>query len=248
MGIKLISSDTVAPWTSKVVPPVTRGLEGWFTFDTDSSRFGFNRAIGKSDAAVVGSPTAYSTHGRFKGLLNYLLTQIDETDEQTIIVVGKSVAAPTGAADGAFYAGNYTGNSKTPGYTGNAFGTSLYHQGATTLTAGAGRDNGSGVPTSASVTLTGGAPTSWAIRALRTKTGAPTEAHNLTAGTKSVGASSLTRVLADSKFRIGSATTSFAGEVDISCVAIYSKFLTEEEMAQIAATMRKRMARLGVTV
>ena len=35
MGLKLISKGSVAPWNSTVIPAVTRGLEGWFTFDTD---------------------------------------------------------------------------------------------------------------------------------------------------------------------------------------------------------------------
>lgn len=247
MGLKLIANDVLSPWHTKVVPPVTRGLEGWFTFDSDASRFSFNRAIGKSDAAVVGAPVAYATHGRFKGLTSYLQTAIEETDEQTLIVVGKSVVAPTGAADGAFYVGNYQGNSKSPGYTGAAFGTSIFHSASTAVTGGSSRDNGSGGISSAQVLLTG-TPTTWAIRAVRTKSGVPTDVYNLTAGTKASSSSALARVIADTKHRIGSATGSFSGEVDISSVAIFSKYLAEDELFQLASVMRKRMARLGISV
>lgn len=247
MGVKIVAEDAVGPWHSKVVPPVTRGLRAWFTFDTDSSRFKFNRAIGGSDAVMVGNPTAFTTHGRFKGLTNYLQTPIEETDEQTIIVVGKAVVAPTGTADGAFYAGNYTGNSKTPGFTGNAFGASLYHQSATTQTGGSGRDNGAGGITSGQISLNA-APLNWAIRAMRAKSLVPTDNYNLTLGTKATGTSSTARVLADSNHRIGSSNSVFAGEVDISCVAIYASYLTEGEIAQVAAVMRKRMERLGIIV
>ncbi len=118
MGIKLIAKDTVAPWNSKVIPPVTRGLEGWFTFDTDASRFSRNRAINKPDAEVTGSPVAFATHGRFKGLVNFLKTQIPDSTEMIIMVIGKAVStpptAPGGGPDSPFYAGGFTGNSVDP--------------------------------------------------------------------------------------------------------------------------------------
>ncbi|WPE28598.1 hypothetical protein PshuTeo1_43550 [Pseudomonas hunanensis] len=247
MGVKVVANDIIAPWNSRVIPPVTRGLRGWFTFDTDAGRFKLNRAIGGTDAVMVGTPVAYSTHGRFKGGVNYLQTNIEETDEQTILVVGKAVALPASSADGAFYVGNYNGNSKTPGYTGSAFGTSIFHQSPTTLTAGAGRDNGSGVATSGQIGLTV-TPTSWALRAMRTKSLVPTDIYNLTTGAKASSSNALARVLAESNYRIGSATTLFSGEVDISAVAIYDKYLSDDEIAQVATAMRRRMTRLGITV
>lgn len=252
MGIKLVANDTVAPWYSKIIPPVTRGLEGWFTFDTDPSRFALNRAIGKPNAQLAGSPVAFSTHGRFKGLANFLQTDIAETEGQTIIVVGKAVKdvpASPAQSDMAFFAGNYLGPVVTPGYTGSAFGASLFFNAAGSMTGNGTRDNGSGAATSDSVILTGETQTSWAIRAMRSgPSGVASKAFNLTRGVSREGNSLASRVLASTKHRIGSPTSGFSGEVDISAVAFYSVALTDAEIAQVAIAMRRRMARLGISV
>jgi hypothetical protein len=255
MGIKLISKGSVAPWNSKVVPPVTRGLEGWFTFDTDVNRFAVNRAPGKPDASLTGAPTAYATHGRFKGLANFLETQISESANMTIIVVGKAAnaipagASATGDINTPIYAGNYYGASATPGVTGNVYGTSLFHSAPATLTSNGARSNGAGGTVNATVDLTSETPTAWGIRAARTSE-APgaNKVFNLTRGVTASSAVATSRVLASPKMRIGSAQQNFAGEVDISVIAIYSVALTDAEIDLVADSMRKRMTRLGIAV
>lgn len=254
MGIKLIANGTIAPWHSKVIPPVTRGLEAWFTFDTDAKRFSFNRALNKPDAAIVGTPIAYSTHGRFKGLSNYLQTKIAETDEVTLIVVGKAVNpipadAPTsGDATTPFYVGNYRGLSVTPGVAGVAYGASLYHVATTTVTGGSARDNEAGASTSSVISALGDVPTDWGIRVLRGSSTYLTKTQNLTKNLMNQGRDVRARSLSDSLFRIGSGTVGFSAEVDISAVAIYSKVLSDTELNEVAAAMRKRMLRLGINV
>lgn len=254
MGIKLISNNTLAPWNSKVVPPVSRGLEGWFNFDTDAGRFGYNRALGKPDANIIGAPVAFATHGRFKGLSNYLQTKIAETDEVTLIVVGKAAAAipagasTTGDANTPFYVGNYRGNSVTPGVTGSAYGASLYHVATATLTGGACRDNGAGGATSAVNSVSGEVPTDWSIRVMRSSSAMLTKTQNLTKNLMSQGNDVRARALSDSLFRIGSGTAAFGAEVDISAVIIHSVVLTDDELAKQVEIVRKRMARLGIVV
>ena len=71
---------------------------------------------------------------------------------------------------------------------------------------------------------------------------------NLTRGTEAQSTDVNPRVLADSLFQIGSGTAVFGGEVDISAVAIYSRVLTDLELNDVAAAMRKRMLRLGINV
>lgn len=56
------------------------------------------------------------------------------------------------------------------------------------------------------------------------------------------------RALADSVFHIGSGTAVFGGEVDISAVAIFSRAITDAELNEVAAAIRKRMLRLGINV
>ena len=95
MGLKLISPGSLAPWYTKVIPPVTRSLEGWFCFDTALERIGYNRAPGKGNAKLVGIPTVFATHARFKGGLNYLETLIAETDQFTVPVSYTHLTLPT---------------------------------------------------------------------------------------------------------------------------------------------------------
>lgn len=254
MGLKF-RSNQVGPWYTKVSAPVDQGLEGWFTFDTDAKRFFFNRAKGKADALIVGSPVAYPTHGRFKGLVNYLKTGIRETDGQTLIVVGKAAAqipadaSTSGDANTPFYVGNYRGTSLTEGVAGAAYGSSLYHVSASSLTGSASRVNGAGGATSSVRSVgSGEVATEWGIRAMRASSSYALKVQNLTRNTVAVSADLNARVLSDSVFQIGSGTMVFGGEVDISAVAIYSRVLTDTELSEVAAAMRKRMLRLGINV
>lgn len=252
MGVLLVATGAVAPWNSKVALPVMRGLEGYFTFDTDVARFGFNRAPGKLDAIVTGAPLAFPTHGRFNGQSNFLTTKIQETVEQTIIVVGKSAAAvPSGGAqaDQPFYVSNNYGSAVNPPYTGQvATGVTLSHPDNNRLSASGARDNGSGAPTSGSVSLTATPSNSWAIRAARVASGGVNTAMDLTVNTSAAGANANARVINDKMFRIGGAALNNSALVDISAVAIYSVALTDAEIQLVAGVMRKRMARLGIVV
>ena len=252
MGVLLVATGAVAPWNSKVALPVTRGLEGYFTFDTDAARFGFNRAPGKSDALITGAPVAYASHGRFNGQANFLTTKIAETVEQTIIVVGKSAASVISGgtqSDQPFYVSNSYGSAVNPPYVGqSATGVSLSHPDNARLAAAGCRDNGSGVPVSGSVSLTATAANNWAIRALRVAAGGFNTALDLTFGGSAVGANSNARTLNDKTYRIGGAALNNSALVDISAVAIYSVALTDSEIQLVAGVMRKRMARLGIVV
>jgi hypothetical protein len=249
MPTVITAYNTQAPWYSPVLPIVTRGLVGWFTFDTDASRFGVNRVLGASAAVVFGAPTAYATHGRFKGNVNYINTGIKETTEMTLIAVCRAVSVPTGAADGIIFVGNIGGSAITPGYEGlSAFGVSIYMSTPDVLSGSACRDNGSGSTTSAGATISNEVQTDWAIRAVITAQVGGTIVKNLTQGTSGKRDSTATRVLSDAPFLIGSAPTSYTGESDISAVAVYSVALTDDEIAKVASQMRIRTTRLGLSV
>ena len=254
MGIAL-KSNHIGPWHTKVNVAVADGLKAWFTFDTDARRFFYNRAKNQPDAVIIGNPIAYPTHGRFKGLTNYLRTSIRETDGVTLIVVGKAAvpipveASLTGDETTPFYVGNYRGVSVTEGTTGSAYGSSLYHVQPETITGGSTRENGVGGATSSVSHLGGGeVPTEWGIRVLRASSTIATRVQNLTRNTLYQSSDLRHRVLSDSLFQIGSGTAAFGGEVDISSVAIYDRVVTDEELNEIAAAKRKRMWRLGINV
>ena len=247
MGTKLISNDTIAPWYAKVVPPVTRGLEGWFTFDTDVSRFAMNRAIGKPNGSIVGNPIAFPTHGRFKGLTNYVRTQARDTDEVTLFVVVKSMLVPTSNADGIAPISTYKGNSVTPSIPGYSGGSNILLRGNSVVSAGMSRSP-AGVYSLELVNMVSGSQTSWRLLCARSKTGSTSKIFDLTNSVSVTGSDTTARPLCDQFFRIGSATWDYAGESDISSAAIYSAYLTDDEINLVAGAMRKRMDRLGIIV
>jgi hypothetical protein len=185
---------------------------------------------------------------RFKGGTNYLQTQVVDSDEVTIIVVGKSAVAPASPADSVLFAGAYRGASITPGIVGDASGGNLFVSNASSLSATAARTDGAGNAVLTTVAVVGTPVTSWALRGMRAKTGEVTKVFDLTANASSVGSSILKRALTGNRLKIGGATEGFQGESDISAVAIYSVALTDDEIARVAGTMRRRMARLGITV
>ncbi|MDA5495395.1 hypothetical protein PGS50_19355 [Yersinia intermedia] len=254
MGVELISVGSVAPWYTKVSPPVIRGLEGWFCFDTDISRIAFNRAPGKSDAVIVGLPEVNGSFTRFKSLSNYLNTNIPESVEMTVFIVGKSPVAigepsvPANHVPHPMYFGNYPGgNSSVSGYT--TYGCGMFNDGPARLAMTASRiSSGTGSATSAQASITTDNPTAWGLRVARFGEMTKTRVQNLTTGAFGEYAATTQRLPSVNPLRIGGAYSTFSGEVDISQIVIYSAALTDEEIAAVASLMRVRSARLGITV
>lgn len=248
MGLKLTSPGALAPWYTKVIPPVIRNLEGWFCFDTALERIGFNRAPGKGNAKLVGNPTVFGTHARFKGGANYLETLIAESVKFTVLVVGKTPGplGGTGTPTAAPYVGNYAGASSNPLGSG---GMCLYHQTDTTLGGQAWRVNSTGDGTTSSQATANDTSSAWGLRVLRSDGVNGTKVMNLTTGISSNQPLATTRITATSPLRIGGVYgTTFLGETDISHVVVFSDALTDDEINQVAAVMRRRMARLGILV
>lgn len=247
MGVTLTSADSVGPWYAKVVPKVTRGLQGWFTFDTDVSRFALNRFRGKPNAVVVGSPVAYPTHGRFKGGSNFLLTPIKDADEVTLYAVVRAVVAPTSNADGVAPVSSYTGVSTVPEITGASGGSSIFLRANSVVSAGMARSP-NGVYELELLNLVSGSPTSWRLLVARSRTGDFSTIHDLTNNMSLVGKTITKRPVNDQFFRIGGATRDYTGESDISAAAIYTAYHSEQEIQAVASSIRERMLRLGIVV
>lgn len=245
MGVAITTDGAITP-TRFVIANVDRGLELWHEFDTSVSNFNLNKAPGKPNSVIIGSPVAYPSHARFKGLSNFIQTMVGDTDEVTIIVVARSVLLPTGNADGSILVGGYTGTSVTPGITGSAAGANIYLANPTSATGSASRNDGAGVATAAGVSGNGIIPTGWAIRSVRAKTGSPTILTDHTAGLSFTGASILQRALNGNKYRIGSGTSSFTGECDISMAAIFSAYHSDAELQSNLDMIRLRLTRLGI--
>ncbi|HDW3220055.1 TPA: hypothetical protein RMM45_004235 [Escherichia coli] len=253
MGVELISVGTPAPWYTKVSPPVTRGLEGWFCLDTDISRIGFNRAPGKADAVIVGVPAVNADSARLKGLTNYLSTDVTESADMTVLVISKAVSIPDGAPATAgettpMHFGSYSGVPALPGYPNNSYGISLFNTYPDRSNVGAARDDGTGSGITSAQTFQTETIHNWNLRVIRTGDSVTTDFINLTTNRKTSSTVTTRRVPTGNKMRIGSGYSQYSGTVDVSHIVFYSVALTDSEISQIAALMRARAARLGITV
>ncbi|WP_154675918.1 hypothetical protein [Entomohabitans teleogrylli] len=252
MGVELISVGSQAPWYTKVSPPVIRGLEGWFCFDTDIARAGFNRAPGKSDATLIGSPTVSDNHIRLKGLTNYLTTDIIESSDMTVLIISRAVSVPDGspAVPGEstpMHFGTYSGTAAISGYT-TSYGVSIYNQYPDRTLAAGTRDDGTGSNVTSATASHIEAINDWGLRVLRTGNNVSTDYINLTTNSKASTTNTNIRVPTTQTLRIGSGYVGFAGTVDVSQLIVYSVVLTDAEISQIAALMRTRAARLGISI
>jgi hypothetical protein len=247
MATIIEAHDTVAPRNSPIIPKVSRGAEAWYTFDTDTSLFYFNRLPGKPNGTIIGSPTATASYGVFKGLSNYINTNVYETQNVTHIAICRSTAVPVNSANGVMFVGNTSANTITPGYTGLSFGVSLFSNSAGVSASGA-RGTEAGTSGSFTVTDSNDNPTNWAIRAVVINASGNNAYYNLTSGTSVIGNSTGPRTLNGLNFMIGSAVSQYPEATNISAVAIYSVALTLDELNIVAGQMRVRANRLGLSV
>lgn len=251
MGTKITSVGTRAPWNSRILPPVTRGLEFWFDADTEIRRGAFNRAMSKPAGTITGTPAAAATYISMSPGTGYVATQTQETIECTLFTLAKTqnVDAPTMFVSSFSSAVN---PALAPGYSGASFGMSIYSKAAGDMLWSACRDNGSGGLTSSGISLAGSKKSNeWAIRVMRVAAD-KTTAWDKTTGLTAASANRLTRVPATDPIRVGSPVGSanqaaYPGVVDISQAIYYSAALTDAEIDQIVEVMRKRAARLGIT-
>lgn len=237
MSTVITSQNSNAPWYSKVVPPVARGLAGWYCADTASGRAAFNRVLDRPNGTIAGAPVPSANSVKFVGNSAYIETGIAETAEMTIIALLKT-QNPVSAAAQVYAVSSYASPD---------IGLSLYSNVAGFLVGAAARTNGSGGQISGAATIA--APDQTWVLASLTVSAAQTKLRNLTAGTSALGSSSASRVVAGAGLRIGSSRTAGganAGEINISHAIVYTAALSDEEIDQIAVLMRKRAMRLGI--
>jgi hypothetical protein len=252
MGTKIVARGSLAPWDSKVVVPVNDKLEGWFTFDTDARRLAVNRAIGKPNGSVSGTPTIFPGYARFTGKSNWVQTEIDETEDMTMIVVCRAVApvgTPAENATNPFYVGNYDTPPKDTSLPfSTLYGASIYTGFTQSITATGTRytDANQTAITSAGAAVAGAPETNWALYSSVISDANGTTSKNHTTGISAHQNNHSKRLVGSRKMRIGSAYRDFGGQCDISFVGFYSKALSPDELERVIVPIRKRLARLGI--
>jgi hypothetical protein len=249
MGVKITSIGTRAPWNTRVLPPVTRGLVGWFELDTEARRGAFNRAIGSSAGQVIGNPIETPTHlGSMSYGTGFVQTDITETVEFTAFCLFR-VRVPS-----TIIAGTFVGPANTelgPHVPNQSQGTSFYVNGGGGVQASASRidANGNATPVGLYIINNIAGDSGWCLAANRVTVSKQT-VWNKTNNLRNNIDNQLARVPSASPWRIGSYTNitppAWPGTADVSQLIIYNLALTDGEVEQIFTVMRKRATRLGI--
>lgn len=88
MAFVITAFDTVVPNPVAVIPPVSGGLE-YLNFFNSADQIGRNLALGKSRAAVAGSPVQGANFVDFTAPGDYVDTLVAQPDDFTLIAVGE---------------------------------------------------------------------------------------------------------------------------------------------------------------
>lgn len=232
----------------KYVAPVTDGLEYWHFFNTSQDKVKHNFAPGKVDPTPVGTITAQANYAEFKSLSNYLQTELIEPMEFTLIAVVKTpnVDFSTFADKPAFF-GTFRALPLDGSSTSSLYGTTLFINDATTISLTATR-KGTGDPTSAPANLTGINPNSWGLYVGRVSyTSTELKSHTLNI-TDLDDAGGLQRFRSKGKIKIGGVNDDFGGINHQAFQALYSRVLTDAEVALVVKRVRDYMFKRGIIV
>lgn len=234
----------------KFFPPVTRNLEAWHFLNTDVAKAATNYAWGKPDAVVVGAPLEFSDYIQFKGLANYLQTEVAESATQTVFSVIRTKDTRIGLDHLPAFYGNYRSASNGGSYLAIPAGAASLTKVACRFT-----DMGQTAVTSSPVSL--GAPAAvnlgeWSLVVDITKAGF-NAIQNATMSTSAERTdTTYGRKVSSEPYRIGSiyeASSLWKGTADMAMWAHYSTELTTSEIAAVVARIRAYMIRrFGIIV
>ncbi|WP_339428875.1 hypothetical protein [Pseudomonas taetrolens] len=251
MGTAIVAQNSIAidGGMRKFVPPVIRGLQAVHFLSGSISRAIRNYAKGKPDARVIGAPVEAPGYMTFKGLTNFIETQVADANTQTIFRVVRNNDTLVDfdhcpVFDGTYSSGSNLGTMLYGNTSGNINQTSARFLDATHTT----------ISTSG-VTLVSGTdidkPTFSLIVTVISET--LTVVRNETKGTVKVGAVNLFgRRPSAMPFRIGSAyegNSLYKGVCDMSFWQHHDVELTASEIALTVDRIRGLMLKLhGIKV
>jgi hypothetical protein len=241
MGVQIVAKGVDAEqYASEYSPPVKRGLEGIFFTNTSLEKCGRNYAPDKLPGIVIGAPKTFAGYASLVGMTSYIQTQINETIDLTMLVIGRCTVVPGNADTTPMLCGSYDAIAPA--------GVSIY-SGAVdrvTGTAAFGDDDASSTNSSAIVTpITLGA---WGLYSVAVSNAGIT-ARSHTGNVVITRAATKLRRPSGRKIRIGSGyTTAQKGPVDIAMFQHYSVVLTDDELTKTVADMRAYALRKGIVV
>ncbi|MEN5176297.1 hypothetical protein [Brevundimonas diminuta] len=243
MGLRLTVPG--ADYESRAIgftPAVSDGLQGVFFLNESVEKARRNLVVGRAAASVFGAPEVLPGMLRMKAGTNYLQTDIQETAEMTILVVGK---CPDTMADNA-HRGVYVSNFGSASTTAVAsYGVGLHVESATRVVHTATRYSNaeSTAGTSGAAGSSAQNPAALAFLVGRTRD-TRTEMNNLTQALSTAGNYTFPRYLSQGAMRIGSNyAASWQGLSDIGFVAIYNRFITDAERDAMYAQIKGYFSR-----
>lgn len=223
-------------------PPVA-GVTGLFIFGQTQDNL-LNRITGQYGATTVGNPTYNNGYATFAGVSGYLQSDILESDDQTIITVGRALGdGSTQANRGSFY-GTFNQALTDDGVSGNG-GTGLYQTAMGTILAQATRGD---TTVESDAIIINNTQNAWALYVHETPNTLASKITNET--TKVTGTSTNTkpRKKTDKAYRIGSSVTSNSGSVDVGIILFCNKVYSEYERKKLVDWIRNLATARGIAV
>lgn len=247
--VDLINANADAFAYARVIrPPVTEGLEFW-NYYGGASDMRRNLAPNKPAAIPVGDPTGGDFYIRCEGMIDYIQTAVAASEQFTLIAVAKAVLPDAGSAP-------LISNTGSISQTGVATtGAAIYLNDAATgnnllrLTAQqAANSAGTSTTVVASTTDFNASTSGVQMFAGRCEADGDRVANVMGTALTATTNSALAAMLAQ-PYRIGSQYNATAdGVVDIYAAIIYSRALSDAELATVYDFVRMFYARRGITI
>lgn len=227
------------------LPFVSTGLLGWWFLNGSIGKARRNLLLGGADASVVGNPTITENYMSFLSGSNYLLTDVRETENLTILCVARSTASFVDNPNRPHLVSNYLA-SNSGAYI--AVGGSPSGAPSASISSATFRDI-SGTINSGGSTVNVADFTKWKFLA-GVHTSAQSAMYSLTDNFEDIDPKGGTRILKPNvPFRIGSSEgTQFRGSSDIAFVAIYNRALQKNELETLYAQVQAYLGPKGITI
>lgn len=228
-------------------PAVADGLVGAFLFGADVPLATQNWGSGGA-VSIVGAPV-WSAQGwaRFASGVNYLQTAIAESNDMTIMVVGRSDDTLVDDDHCPWFASTYQGPSVTAPLV-TSQGVSLMSLAGNNLQMQGFRGTADGVTTNHGRSGSLGVDFAQFRCLAGVLSGLRSDAYDLTSGTTAGYLHNLPRLRTGNTFRIGSTYGGAGGRCDIAALMLWDRALTLEQLqtqrAELAEIQMRRYARV----
>lgn len=233
----------------KFSPPVSRSLEAWHFLNEGVAKAATNYALDKPDAQIIGAPAEFAEYIQFKGLTNYLQTEVKESATSTTFSVIRTKDTLVGEDHTPAFYGNYRS-----GIVGGSHLAVAVSGGLLTKVSSRFTDLAQTKVSSSPVNLLAGTINlgEWSLVVDITKGGFNSIQNATTGAIRERTDVTYGRSISPEKYRVGSvydASSMWKGTADMALWAHYSTELTASEIASNVAVIRAYMLRrFGIAV